>query len=161
NASPDLRQQINDNPPLHPREGKRHSPIAGVVLTSGDVDHVAGLLTLRESHPLALYATDRILSILERNTIFNVLNPQFVDRRRLALGEPFEVRDRDGKGTGVLVEAFAVPGKVALYQEDAAAGPSFGTQVEDTVGLRLATLNGGAHFFYIPACAAVTPELGA
>ena len=43
NASPDLRQQINDNAILHPKKGLRHSPIAGAVLTNADVDHVAGL----------------------------------------------------------------------------------------------------------------------
>ncbi len=31
NASPDLRQQISDNPLLHPKIGKRHSPIQGAV----------------------------------------------------------------------------------------------------------------------------------
>ena len=159
NASPDLRQQINDNPPLHPSGGKRHSPIASVVLTSADVDHVAGLLTLRESHPLAIYATPRILEVLRANSIFNVLDPQFVDRRALALGIPFEVADREGAGTGVTVEAFPVPGKVALHQEDAAAGPNFGTQPEDTIGLKISASSGGPHFFYVPGCASVPPEL--
>ena len=48
NASPDLRQQILATPALQPRKTGRHSPIAAVVLSNGDVDHVAGLLTLRE-----------------------------------------------------------------------------------------------------------------
>ena len=43
NASPDIRQQLFDNPVMHPREGLRHSPIRAVLLTNGDVDHVAGL----------------------------------------------------------------------------------------------------------------------
>jgi pyrroloquinoline quinone biosynthesis protein B len=159
NASPDLRQQIGDNPPLHPKNGKRDSPIAGVVLTNGDVDHVAGLLTLRESHPLSVYATQRILSILAANSIFNVLNPDYVVRRSLVLDTPFEVADRDGKGTGVVMEAFAVPGKVALHQEDASAGPGFGTRPEDTIGIRISTTDGAGHFFYVPACARMTDEL--
>src|SRR3546814_1023156 len=46
------------------------------LLTNGDVDHVTGLLTLRESHPLAVYATQRILSILAANSIFNVLRSE-------------------------------------------------------------------------------------
>ena len=45
NASPDLRQQIIDNKLLHPTAGLRDSPIRAVVLTNGDVDHIAGLLT--------------------------------------------------------------------------------------------------------------------
>jgi pyrroloquinoline quinone biosynthesis protein B len=158
NASPDLRQQINQTRWLHPNNGLRHSPITAVVLTSGDVDHVAGLLTLRESYPLAIYGTGRILGILSANSIFNVLNPEFVERRRLALHEPFEVADRQGVGTGIVIEAFSVPGKVALYQEDATAGANFGTQPEDTVGLKITTTSGG-EFFYVPACATMTAEL--
>src|SRR6478609_11680600 len=49
NASPDLRQQLIATPELHPESGKlRHSPIAGVILTNGEVDAVAGLLSMRE-----------------------------------------------------------------------------------------------------------------
>jgi len=50
NVSPEIRSQIESYPPLHPR-GPRHSPIAAVVLTNGDLDHILGLLSLRESHP--------------------------------------------------------------------------------------------------------------
>ena len=159
NASPDLRQQINDNPALHPKNGVRHSPIAAVVLSNGDVDHIAGLLTLRESHPLAVYATERVLSVLRANSIFNVLNPEHVERRRMKLNEPFEVCDRKGDGTGIVVEAFAVPGKVALYLEDASAGANFGSQPEDTVGLRISARDSGSQCFYVPGCAALPDEL--
>jgi len=55
NASPDLRQQITETPALHPKAGHlRQSPIAGVILTNGEVDAITGLLSLREgSRPLA------------------------------------------------------------------------------------------------------------
>lgn len=159
NASPDLRQQIYDNPQLHPRRGVRHSPIAGAVLTNADVDHVAGLLTLRESAPLTLYASRRVLDTLAGNSIFNVLNPEFVERIEIALGHPFEPRAKDGTSSGLEIEAFAVPGKVALYLEDAAAGPDFGTQQGDTVGLRVRAADSGRQFFYIPGCATVPPAL--
>src|SRR3712207_8236490 len=46
NASPDLRQQILATPALQPQERGRHSPIEAVFLNNGDVDHLAGLLTL-------------------------------------------------------------------------------------------------------------------
>jgi pyrroloquinoline quinone biosynthesis protein B len=159
NASPDLRQQINDNVPLHPKNGLRHSPIAAVVLTNGDVDHVAGLLTLRESQPFSLYATERVLSVLRANSIFNVLNPDYVERRRMPLNAPFEVCGRKGDGMGIVVEAFAVPGKVALYLEDASAGANFGSRPEDTVGLRIAARDNTSQCFYIPGCAALTDDV--
>src|SRR5690606_32682054 len=64
NATPDLRQQIAATPALHPRPGLlRHSPIAGVILTNGEIDAIAGLLTLREGSPFTLHAHPRVLSI--------------------------------------------------------------------------------------------------
>ncbi|MFQ5958339.1 MAG: pyrroloquinoline quinone biosynthesis protein PqqB [Alphaproteobacteria bacterium] len=161
NASPDLRQQIDATPELHPRSGKRHSPIAGVVLTNADVDHVAGLLTLRESQPLVVYATPRVQGALRSNSIFNVLNPDFVDRIDLDLGAALELRARDGAASGLVVEAFTVPGKVALWLEDPTAGEDFGTTDEDTIALELSAREGEARFFYIPGCAAMTPALAA
>ncbi len=160
NASPDLRQQINDNHQLHPAEGVRHSPIVSVILTNGDVDHVAGLLTLRERHPLAVYATGRVLDVLAGNPIFNVLNPDFVDRRPLRLGGALEIKTKDDRATGIEIEPFSVPGKVALYMEDASAGADFGTVEEDTIGLRLSDAERGSFFYYIPGCAALPPDLG-
>lgn len=159
NASPDLRQQINDNPDLHPRRGIRHSPIAGAILTNADVDHVTGLLTLRESHPLAVYGSERVLGALARNTIFNVLNPEFVERRLLSPGTPFEPRTRDGTPVDLRVEAFDVPGKVALYLEDPTAGGSFGTKPGDTIGLKVSDARSDRSFFYIPGCAAMPDDL--
>jgi pyrroloquinoline quinone biosynthesis protein B len=158
NASPDLRQQINDNRQLHPAESAplRASPIAAVVLTNADVDHVTGLLNLRESQPLSLYAHPRVLDVLARNSIFNVLDPAFVARRPLDLGQETEICDLSGAPLGVSVRAFAVPGKVALWLEDPAA-PKLGTTEGDTIGLKISS--GPDSFFYIPGCAAMTPAL--
>src|SRR5438067_2723295 len=82
NASPDLRQQLIATPQLHPAKGKpRHSPIAGVILTNGEIDAVAGLLSMREGSPFSIYAHQRVLAILGANSIFNVLSEKTVPRR--------------------------------------------------------------------------------
>lgn len=161
NASPDLRQQLNDNDVLHPRQGLRHSPIEGVVLTNADVDHVTGLLTLRESQPFIVYGTARVLGVLGANSIFNVLNPAFVQRTPIRLGEEFELKGPAGYCSGLWVRPFSVPGKVALWLEDATRGPNFGSVEEDTIGLEVTDRAGGRRFFYIPGCAAMTPEIAA
>lgn len=158
NASPDIRQQIERTALLHPRRGIRHSPIAAVVLTNGDVDHIAGLLSLRESQPFSLYATPRVLAALGANPVFNVLRPDIVSRVPLALGGPVALSDRDGADLGLAVEAFAVPGKVALYLEDPAAA-DFGTVAEDTIGLRLSQSGTDRTVFYIPGCASLPAGL--
>jgi len=150
NASPDLRQQILATPALHPKAAPRHSPIAAAVLTNGDIDHVAGLLTLRESHTFDLHATGAILDVLAANPIFDALNPDYVARHRMALDEAIEV-------AGLEITAFAVPGKVALYLER--GEPVIGGEGEDTVGLEVRA--GDTRFFFVPGCARVTEGLAA
>src|SRR5215470_1756347 len=120
NASPDIRQQIAATPALAPRPESaiRSSPIVAVALTDGDVDHVAGLLSLREALPF---------------------------------GPRIEV---DG---GLAIGAYPVPGKVALYLED--AGPDFGTREGDRIGLEISDPATGTAFHYIPGCAAIVPAL--
>ncbi len=160
NASPDLRQQINDNDILQPRLALRDSPIKSVVLTNADVDHVAGLLNLRESQPLRLYATQRVLSVLADNSIFNVLNPDFVTRQAFQLEQRCDLVDAAGAALGVSVTPFAVPGKVALWLEDQGQGENFGTVDEDTIALEVQGAD-GARFYYMPACARMTETLAA
>lgn len=155
NASPDLRQQISDNPILHPRGGLRDSPIKVVVLTNADVDHVTGLLTLRESQPLRIYGTPRVLAVLAANPIFNVLNPEFVGREPLTLDRPVELQSPDGTAMGIRITPFAVPGKVALWLEDAAKGPGFGSVAEDTIAVEVCERGNGPRLVYMPACAEV------
>jgi pyrroloquinoline quinone biosynthesis protein B len=155
NASPDLRQQIQSTPELQPdRDGpKRNSPIRAVVLTNGDIDHIAGLLTLRERQPFRIYATPRVLSILRANSVFGVLAGDVVQRIELPLNQPIEIAD-----AGVMVEAFPVPGKIALFLEDASKGAGFGTEIGDTIGLKIKT-SGSGTTFYIPGCAKVDDDI--
>ncbi len=159
NASPDLGSQILNNDQMHPQKGLRHSPISGVVLTNGDVDHVAGLLTLRERQNLSVYAHSRVHNVLKDNSIFNVLNPEYVDRREMKMNNSFELTNKEGKGSGIMVEAFEVPGKIALWLEDESKGENFGTQEGDTIGLKISSKDTDESFFYIPACAKMTEDL--
>lgn len=156
NASPDLRQQIADTPVLHPRQGLRSSPIAGVVLSGGDVDAIAGLLTLRERQPLTVYATARVHEVLRANPIFNVLAPDVVARQPLELERQHPLALPDGTPSGLTVELFAVPGKVPLYLEDASGTPPI-VLGEDTVGAALS--DGRRRLYFIPGCAAMTEAL--
>jgi pyrroloquinoline quinone biosynthesis protein B len=149
NASPDLRQQILATPALHPRQSPRHSPIEAVALTNGDVDHIAGLLTLRESQPLTVLATQDIQSVLAANPIFNVLNPAYVSRQRLSL-------DGQASVAGLRLRPFTVPGKVALYLEE--GEPEVGAESGTTIGLEVSDADGRG-FFFVPGCAALSPNL--
>jgi pyrroloquinoline quinone biosynthesis protein B len=157
NASPDLRLQIEATPYLHPREGLRSSPIAGVVLTGGDVDAIAGLLHLRERHRFDVYSPARILEIIAANPIFDVLAPDYVRRVELPLDEGIELAG-SSEASGLAVVAFAVPGKVPLYLEAAGQDPGL-SEEGDAVGLEVIETATGKSFFFIPGCAAMTDPL--
>jgi len=157
NASPDLRQQLTATPRLHPKAGHlRHSPIAGVILTNGEVDAVAGLLSMREGSPFTIYAHARVLAILRSNSIFNVLNENSVKRKAIDMDKTFELKLPDGSGSDIEVRPFAVAGKGAWYLEGTTEG---GDADGDTLGLRIADKITGQYFYFVAACAQVTPDL--
>jgi pyrroloquinoline quinone biosynthesis protein B len=64
NASPDIRAQLLAVPDLAAGPGRRETPLAGVLLTDGELDHTIGLLMLREGSPLAVYGTGPVLAAL-------------------------------------------------------------------------------------------------
>lgn len=148
NASPDIRSQLAATPELHPT-GPREVPLRAVLLTNGDIDHVAGLLTLREKQPFTLFVTEEIHGVLAANPIFSALDPALVERRAVALDRPFAL------APGLEARLFAVPGKVPLYLEGETV--AIDLEGEQTVGVELASAAGRA--FYVPGCARITPLL--
>src|SRR5215467_3456300 len=161
NASPDLRQQLTATPQLHPKPGAlRHSPISGVILTNGEIDAVIGLLSMREGSPFTIYAHAKVLAILKANSIFDVLSEKNVTRQPIELDRPFEPALPDGSPSGIEVLPFTVPGKGAWYLEGK-AHPGGKDGAGDTLGLRIRETTSGKYFYFIAACAHVTPELKA
>jgi pyrroloquinoline quinone biosynthesis protein B len=162
NASPDINQQIAQTPELQPAPDAplRSTPIRAVVLTNADVDHIAGLLSLRERQPFALYATKEVLATLRDNSIFNVLDPAIVPRRLLPQAGELAIGDAKGAPTGVTIESFSVSGKVALFLEDSSRPEAdFSSDAGDTIGVRIRADDGKAVLFYIPACARIDAAL--
>jgi pyrroloquinoline quinone biosynthesis protein B len=155
NASPDFRQQQAAARQLWPREQPRHSPIKAVLLTSAEIDHVAGLLSMRESQSFTLWATGRVHDILAENPIFGALAPDYVTRRSFDLGKPWDISGNTGS-LGLTIEAFSVPGKVPLFLE-ARNRDNLAGGAEDTIGLRVS--DGRSSFFFIPGCARLTDDL--
>ena len=150
NASPDIRDQMATTPSLCPTD-LRKSPLKSVLLTNADIDHVAGLLTLREQQAFTLFATAEIHQMIADNPIFNALNPDFVTRTSIVLDKPFQLV------SGIIARLIAVPGKVPLYLE----GETVQTDLvgEQTVGVQLEA--SGKRVFYIPGCAALRPDMKA
>ena len=145
-ASPDLSQQILGTRVLRPAGEMRSSPIRGVFLTNGDVDHIAGLLSLRERQRLTLFATEATLHIIRSNPIFRVLDPAFVTMETLR--PEIEVET----GFGLRLRPFAVPGKVPLHQEEGEV--EIGLKGEATLGFEVeATQGRRRRLVYIPGSA--------
>lgn len=148
NASPDIRQQLALTACLHPSD-LRSLPLRSVLVTNGDIDHVAGLLTLREMQPFSLFATGAIQDVLSHNPIFDALNASVVDRQTIATGHSFAL------APGLSATLFPVPGKVPLYLE----GDNVQTDLigDQTVGVRLTA--GDTTAYYIPGCAVLNDDL--
>ncbi|HEY8077893.1 MAG TPA: pyrroloquinoline quinone biosynthesis protein PqqB [Labilithrix sp.] len=145
NASPDVHAQIRTAPALWPR-GPRHTPIGAVVLTNGDLDHVLGLFSLRESQPLAVYATPAVWRGIEESAFVRTLRRfegQLV-KRELALGETVAVSDARGEPLGIAMKTIALPGKAPVHSRAAASE-------EDNIGLVLSE-SGGPTLAYAAAC---------
>ena len=154
NASPEIREQIESFPPLHP-QAPRHSPIHAIVLTNGDLDHTLGLLSLRESHPLVVYATERVRQgFTEDNVLYRTLQrfPGQVTWRPLVLGAEVSLADVDGRDDDLRIEAVPVPGKLPIHLEGRGA-----PHPEDNVGLRIREVPTGRRLAYFPAVGGLTP----
>ncbi len=118
NASPDLAQQIERTPALHPRPNSpRNTPIAGVLLTNADLDHALGLLLLRQREtPLVVYATDETRAALD--WIDMVLKPFCGVEWRLVS------RDFDLLSKSVAFRAISLPKSIALQFRDQGSNAS-------------------------------------
>ncbi|HLJ87320.1 MAG TPA: pyrroloquinoline quinone biosynthesis protein PqqB [Candidatus Angelobacter sp.] len=149
-ASPDLRTQIEATHELAPQQGLRHSPISGVVLASGDLDHVVGLLSLREMQPLRIYATASIRRIVyEENSMFGMLNraPGQTTWTDIAPGTTFSLVGPQGEVSGLRCETLPLQSHYPTYAR-AESKPYLkleeallGLIVEDRAGTRVAYLS--------------------
>ncbi|GLS22369.1 coenzyme PQQ synthesis protein B [Labrys miyagiensis] len=148
-ASPDIRQQIMDTPVLRPIDNIRHSPIAAVLVTSGEVDHIAGLLGLRERHSFSLFGTTDTLDTIEQNAIFGVIGKDLVTREAVKVDHSFT------PVPGLEVTLVPVPGKVPLWREDEPL--RLGEETESTVGVAISAA--GKRIVYAPGCAASSTRL--
>jgi len=154
-ASPDLRFQIESSPELHPKSGARSSPIQGAMLASADLDHVLGLLLLRELQPLQVYATEAVINIAcAQNSMFRMLNrvPDQVRWCAIRAGEPFTLTSANGHSDGVVCRAVALSSRYPAY----AVGPPAS---EDAVLGFILTAKSGAKFGFFPQLPKLTPDL--
>ena len=158
NASPDLRQQIEATPALQPRQrlavvadcrrradrrgrrcdrrfaaSARASPLRDIAPTPGARD------------PLGKPDFRRVGAGLR-------------DPHPMPLDWPLPLVGHAGN-SGLSIEAYAVPGKLPLYQEGADFDPT-PREDGDVIGLAITETATGKAFHFIPGCAAMTDRCG-
>ena len=158
NASPDLGHQLRSNPALHPCGAPRDTPIKAVVLLDAQIDHVTGLLSLREGPPLNLYSTPSVFEELTTGLpILPVLQHYCGVHWHLlpVAGEQTAAEFHVDALPGLSLRAIAIPGKAPPYsprRSDPSVGDNIALLIEDTAT--------GKSVFYAPGLASVGgPEM--
>ena len=135
NASPDIRAQLEANPPLKPKKGRRHTGIHGIVLADSQIDHTTGLLFLREGCPLTVYCTDMVAQDLSTGfPIFVMLQSWDGGVNHIPVpidGSAFQVSDIEE----ISITAVPLEGKAPPYsphRHDPHVGDNVGYLIEDT-----------------------------
>src|SRR5689334_7470415 len=157
NASPDLRYQIESFSALNPRPGSlRHSPVSGVLLTSAEVDASLGLLLLRESQPLVVYATAEVRRLLTEDNFFRVLErqPDQVRWKTITPSEPFELESVDGTPAQICCTAISTGGAFPGHVPPKRAAEL--NPADAVIGLLLD--DGSNRIAFFPGARSVAPE---
>lgn len=112
NASPDLSFQVQSFPELHPREQPfRNTPIAGVLLTNCDLDHVLGLFSLREAGSAEIYASSAVRGTAESSLGLETVLNSFGDSRWQEPPHDFAPLSKTAGAPALLYRAIELPGK--------------------------------------------------
>lgn len=149
NASPDVHQQVEAFPALHPRPG-RTPPIEAVLLSDAELDHTLGLLLLRESHGVRVYGTEPTKAVLQNGSgILPTLQSYCpVDWHPVAVGAELPPVG------GLLCRAFDVPTR-KRPRFDVRGGDGAGR----VVGYRITDMRTGRVLVFLPCAQELTAEV--
>jgi len=154
NASPDILQQLKDNPELQPARALRDTGIRAIVLMDAQIDHTTGLLMLRESgDPLPVWCTAQVREDLSTgNPLFGVLGHYAgVDWHELVPGAaPVEIPG----APGIDITPLALTSNAPPYSPRRDA-PLPG----DTLGLSMEERASGRRLFYAPGLGEAEPHV--
>ncbi|MEU9210760.1 pyrroloquinoline quinone biosynthesis protein PqqB [Streptomyces sp. NPDC048415] len=147
NATPDIGDQIEDRPELHPGPGPRQTPVAGLILTDAELDHTLGIARLREAEGLQVIATAPVRqALLDHLHLGDVLTPYTSVTWRELPRRGADPLDRDT--SALQISGIPVSGKRPRYAADAPDDDAW------VVALRLYDPASGASALYAPALAA-------
>lgn len=154
NASPDVLTQIKNTPLLQPARNIRDSGIAAVVLMDAQVDHVTGLMMLRERNsPLPIYATRQVfedlttgLPLVKTLAHYCTVDQHLIDPEQ----ESFSIPQLNG----LLFKPITLSSKAPPYsphRHDPHPG--------DNIGLLITDSATGKTAFYAPGLGVIEPQV--
>ncbi|HAT33339.1 MAG TPA: pyrroloquinoline quinone biosynthesis protein PqqB [Janthinobacterium sp.] len=158
NASPDLLTQIRRAPALQPARGRRDSGICAVMLMDAQIDHVTGLLMLREGLPIPLYCTAAVWEELSTSLPLVAVLSHYCGLQWHPLGvgpaarRPLAVPGVDN----IRFTALPLQSKAPPYSPHREA-----PQAGDNIGLLIENMETGKTVFYAPGLGAIEPHIEA
>ena len=156
NASPDILMQLRAAPQLQPARAIRDSGICAVLLMDAQIDHVTGLLMLRErSTPLPLHATEQVFADLATGLPLTTVLSHYCGIERHTVkpdGQPFSISPlSDIHFIPISLSSKAPP--YSPHRNDPHPG--------DNIGLTITDLASGQRVFYAPGLGSLSAEVNA
>jgi pyrroloquinoline quinone biosynthesis protein B len=152
NAGPDFLSQVDLLPRPVPRNARR-SPVAAVLLTNADLDHVLGLLSMREGAILHVYATDAVRQTLSKAFAIDSLLCSFTDLQwhDVQPSVSFSIAAESHRDIGV--RAIFLPATAPFFDRtnDASIGHSIAYELHDRATRK--------RLVVAPDVGEITPEL--
>jgi pyrroloquinoline quinone biosynthesis protein B len=163
NASPDILAQIRATPELQPARALRDTGIAAVVLMDAQIDHVTGLLMLREGKRLPLHCTASVWQDLGSALNLSGALSHYCGLQWKAIEIPEENAET------AQAASFSVPGlddvRFTPLPLKSAAPPysphRTAPQRDDNIGLLIENRQTGKSLFYAPGLGVVEPHIDA
>ncbi|WP_320165638.1 pyrroloquinoline quinone biosynthesis protein PqqB [Methylophaga sp.] len=154
NASPDIKKQLDDFPALQPARQVRDTAITAIVITDAQIDHVTGMLTLREHNkPWDVYTTNAVYEDLTTGfPVFNILGHfRGINHHEIATDESsFTIPTAEGLVfTAVPLKSEAPP--YSPHRHNTVPGDNIGMRIEDT--------RTGKNLFYAPGLGVAEPHV--
>jgi pyrroloquinoline quinone biosynthesis protein B len=156
NASPDILAQIKATPALQPGRKLRDTAIVAVMLMDAQIDHVTGLLMLREGKPIPLYCTASVWEDLSTGLPLTKVLSHYcgVDRQELLVDTNNAHTVQVPGVTNISFTALPLKSKAPPYSPRRnAPGPG------DNVGLLIENTVNGKKLFYAPGLGEIEPHI--
>lgn len=154
NASPDIKVQIDNFPAFQPARKVRDTGITAIVITDAQIDHVTGLLTLREhDKPWDIYCTSAVKDDLTTGfPVFNILSHfRGINHHEIKTDEStFTIPTAEGiEFTAVPLLSNAPP--YSPHRDNTVPGDNVGMNIKDT--------RTGKSLFYAPGLGVAEPHV--